>query len=79
MSIAGYLKRSSSRGNYSYRRRIPKDLQIVWGRTEEKTSLKTKSHPEALIRAAVVNTEFNKKAGSTRPSNIRGGSYLIEI
>jgi len=62
MSIAGYLKRSSSRGNYSYRRRIPKDLQIVWGRTEEKTSLKTKSHPEALIRAAVVNTEFNKKA-----------------
>ena len=62
MSIAGYLKRSTSRGNYSYRRRIPKDLQVVWGRTEEKTSLKTKSHPEALRRAAVVNTEFDRKA-----------------
>ena len=66
MSIAGYLKRSTSRGNYSYRRRIPKDLQVVWGRTEEKTSLKTKSHAEALRRAAVVNTQFDEKAVQLR-------------
>jgi hypothetical protein len=62
MSIAGYISKSKSRGIYRYRRRIPQELRGIWGKLEEKVSLKTKSHPEALRRAAVINTQFDEKA-----------------
>jgi len=66
MSIAGYISKSKSRGIYRYRRRIPQELRPIWGKLEEKVSLKTKSHPEALRRAAVVNTKFDEKAAQLR-------------
>lgn len=66
MSIAGYLKRTSTRGSYSYRRRVPKALKALWGKDEEKQSLKTKFHPEALRLAAMVNTQFEDKAARLR-------------
>ena len=42
------------------------DLRDLWGKLEEKVSLKTKSHSEALRRAAVVNTQFDEKAVQLR-------------
>ena len=66
MSITAYLKRTSNRGNYSYRRAVSPDLRGLWGKLEEKVSLKTKSHAEALRRAAVVNTQFDEKAAQLR-------------
>ena len=80
MSVAGYISKSKSRGIYRYRRRIPQELRPIWGKLEEKVSLKTKSHPEALRRAAVVNTKFDEKAAQLRkqisgkklPSRVRG-------
>ena len=64
--IAGYLKRTTLRGNYSYRRRIPKELRSLWLKDEEKLSLKTKHHPEALRLAAMANTQFEEKARRLR-------------
>ena len=66
MSITAYLRRTSNRGNYSYRRAVSPDLRGLWGKLEEKVSLKTKSHAEALRRAAVVNTQFDEKAVQLR-------------
>jgi hypothetical protein len=66
MAIASYLKRTSDRGNYSYRRIVPADCRASWGTREHKISLKTKSHPEALRRAAMVNTEFDKRVALIR-------------
>ena len=66
MSITAYLKRTSNRGNYSYRRAVSPDLRGLLGKLEEKVSLKTKSHAEALRRAAVVNTQFDEKAAQLR-------------
>lgn len=66
MAIASYLKRTSDRGNYSYRRAIPEDCRAHWGKREHKVSLKTKSHPEALRRAAMVNTEFEQRFARIR-------------
>ena len=66
MSIAGYISKSKSRGIYRYRRRIPQELRDLWDKLEEKVSLKTKSHAEALRRAAVVNTQFDEKAAQLR-------------
>jgi len=66
MSITAYLRRTSNRGNYSYRRAVSPDLRVLWGKLEEKVSLKTKSHAEALRRAAVVNTQFDEKAVQLR-------------
>ena len=66
MSVAGYISKSKSRGIYRYRRRIPQELRGIWGKLEQKMSLKTKSHPEALRRAAVVNTKFDEKAAQLR-------------
>lgn len=62
MPIACYLKRTSARGNFSYRRTIPAKLRPLWGKREEKVSLKTKNHPQALRQAAMVNTRFENKA-----------------
>jgi integrase len=62
MPIACYLKRTSARGNFSYRRTIPAKLRPLWGKREEKVSLKTKHHPQALRQAAMVNTRFENKA-----------------
>jgi integrase len=67
--IASYLRRTSGRGNYSYRRAIPEDCRPLWGKREHKVSLKTKSHPEALRRAAQVNTEFDSKVARIRQMN----------
>ena len=66
MSIAGYISKSKSRGIYRYRRRIPQELRDLWDKLEEKVSLKTKSHAEALRRVAVVNTQFDEKAVQLR-------------
>jgi integrase len=66
MAIASYLKRTSDRGIYSYRRIVPADCRASWGAREHKISLKTKSHPEALRRAAMVNTEFDKRVALIR-------------
>ena len=66
MAIASYLKRTSDRGNYSYRRAVPGDCRSHWGKREHKVSLKTKSHPEALRRAAKVNTDFEQRVARIR-------------
>ena len=66
MSTTAYLRRTSDRGNYSYRRPVSPALRVLWGKREEKVSLKTKSHAEALRRAAVVNTQFDEKAVQLR-------------
>ena len=39
------------------------------GKREHKISLKTKSHPEALRRAAQVNTNFDNKVAQIRQLN----------
>ena len=69
MTIASYLKRTSERGNFSYRRAIPDDCRPLWDKREHKVSLKTKSHPEALRRAAQVNTTFDNKVAQIRQLN----------
>jgi hypothetical protein len=66
MAIASYLKRTSDRGNYSYRRIVPVNCRESWDAREHKVSLKTKSHSEALRRAAMVNTEFDKRVALVR-------------
>ena len=66
MSTTAYLRRTSDRGNYSYRRPVSPALRVLWGKREEKVSLWTKSHAEALRRAAVVNTQFDEKAAQLR-------------
>lgn len=66
MAIASYLKRTSDRGNYSYRRAVPEDCRSHWGKREHKISLKTKSHPEALRRAAMVNIDFEQRVARIR-------------
>ena len=66
MSVAGYVSKSKGRGVYRYRRRVPRELKDLWDKLEEKVSLKTKSHAEALRRAAVVNTQFDEKAVQLR-------------
>ena len=58
MAVASYLKKSPTRGSYSYRRRVPEKLKPLWGKSEVKVSFKTNSHAEALRRAAVYNTDF---------------------
>ncbi len=69
MAIASYLRRTSDRGNFSYRRAVPEDCRPFWGKREHKESLKTKSHPEALRRAAQVNTTFDTKVARIRQMN----------
>ena len=69
MAIASYLRRTSERGNFSYRRAVPEDCRPFWGKREHKESLKTKSHPEALRRAARVNTAFDTKVARIRQVN----------
>ena len=61
MAIPSYLKKSPTRGSYSFRRRVPPDLQKQWGKLEEKCSLKTKNHAEALRRGAMYNTQFDER------------------
>lgn len=61
MAIPSYLKKSPTRGSYSFRRRVPPDLQKQWGKLEEKRSLKTKNHAEALRRGAMYNTQFDER------------------
>lgn len=41
-----YLVKDSRSGNYHYRRRVPKDLKPVLGKTEISRSLRTKDHPQ---------------------------------
>jgi integrase len=74
MAVASYLKRSSVRGNYSYRRRVPRKLKFLWGMSEVKVSFKTKSHAEALRRAAVYNTDFEYR--KARLTNLLAGKPL---
>lgn len=45
---------------YSYRRRIPAHVAHLDERREIKISLKTQSHKEAMIRAAIYNDEIEK-------------------
>ena len=66
MSIPSYLKKTPLRGNYSYRKRVPKELKSLWGLSEVKVSIKTKNHAEAMRRAAVVHTDFLDKAARLR-------------
>ncbi|MFT7368784.1 MAG: hypothetical protein ACI94O_000084, partial [Octadecabacter sp.] len=40
--IASYLKKTSVRGNYSFRRRVPQKLKFLWGLSEVKVAFKTK-------------------------------------
>jgi integrase len=56
--IASYLKKTSVRGNYSFRRRVPQKLKFLWGLSEVKVAFKTKNHAEALRQAASHNTDF---------------------
>ena len=66
MSIATYLEKTEIRGNYSYRKRVPQELKSLWGKGEVSVSLKTKSHAEAMRRAAVIHTDFLDKAARLR-------------
>lgn len=45
---------------------MPIDCRAMWEKREHKVSLKTKSHAEALRRAAIVNTEFDKRVAFIR-------------
>lgn len=45
---------------------MPEDCHSHWGKREHKVSLKTKHHPEALRRAAQVNTAFEEKVKLAR-------------
>ena len=48
---------------------MPEDYRSIWGQREHKKSLKTKSHPEALRRAAQVNTDFDNRVKRIRQVN----------
>ena len=74
MAIPTYLRKTSKRGNFSYRRTVPEDCRSYWGKREHKVSLKTKHHPEALRRAAQVNTVFEEKVKLAR--SLRSGEAL---
>ena len=53
--ISTYIVKSPKTGQLSYRRRIPADVAPLYGKLEEKLSLKTKLMPIALLAAARVN------------------------
>ena len=74
MAIASYLRRTSERGNFSFRRSVPIDCRDMWGKREHKVSLKTKVHAEALRRAAKVNTDFDQRVAVLR--QIRAGETV---
>lgn len=63
--VTSYI-RKSPKGFYSYRRRVPDDCRKEFGKQEEKRSLKTKSHPVALSRGAVINAEFERQVARIR-------------
>ncbi|MCR9148203.1 MAG: hypothetical protein NXH74_13565, partial [Rhodobacteraceae bacterium] len=66
--VTSYVRKSRT-GFYAYRRRVPNDCRDAFGKLEEKRSLKTKSHCEALSRGAVVNEEFERQVASIRREN----------
>lgn len=74
MAIANYLRKTTKRGNFSYRRSVPEDCRSYWGKREHKVSLKTKHHPEALRLAAQVNTVFEEKVKLAR--SLKSGEAL---
>jgi len=61
-------------GIYRLRRRVPKDLQAILGKTEEKRSLGTKDPEEAKIRFVQALTEIDARWASLR----RGQRTLSE-
>tara|TARA_B100000780_G_scaffold53959_1_gene33663 strand:- start:299 stop:1756 length:1458 start_codon:yes stop_codon:yes gene_type:complete len=48
-------------GNYFYYRRIPQEVQNLWGKKVEKHSLKTKVRSEANKKAVVSNRAYEEK------------------
>ncbi|WP_135505283.1 DUF6538 domain-containing protein [Roseovarius aestuariivivens] len=66
--VTSYIRKSKT-GFYSYRRRVPDDCRDVFGKREEKRSLKTKSHSEALAKGAFVNAKFEKRVAEIRRGN----------
>ncbi|MFY9294083.1 MAG: DUF6538 domain-containing protein [Methylorubrum rhodinum] len=48
-------------GTYWYRRRVPKELQLLLGRTEEKATLRTKEPAIARVRYLVKAMEVEKR------------------
>jgi hypothetical protein len=55
MSASRYLKKSPSKGTFSYRRAIPAALVAAYGKREEKVSLGTTNLSVALVASAGIN------------------------
>ena len=61
MSASRYLKKSPAKGTYSYRRAIPAALVAAYGKREEKVSLGTTNLSVALVAAARINQQVEKR------------------
>ena len=79
--ISRYIVKSSKTGALSYRRRIPTDVIGVYGKREEKQSLKTKSMAAALLAAARINhgVELAIKAARLLSSTIDNELQTSEL
>jgi hypothetical protein len=61
MSASRYLKKSPAKGTYSYRWAIPDALVAAYGKREEKVSLGTTNLSVALVAAARINQQVEKR------------------
>ena len=84
--ISTYIVKSPKTGKLSYRRRIPADVAPLYGKLEEKRSLKTKLMPIALLAAARINEQVDTAIKLARsasgkdvsPDTIKLSQVLIE-
>ncbi len=72
MAAQTHLQRRN--GRYYFRAKIPVDLQLYFGRKEEKFSLKTSDYREARHRAHLASAEFVNKCEALRRGIRRPGS-----
>ena len=84
--ISTYIVKSPKTGQLSYRRRIPADVVPLYGKLEEKLSLKTKLMPIALLAAARINEKVDTAIKLARsasgkdvsPDTVKQSQVLME-
>ena len=84
--ISTYIVKSPKTGKLSYRRRIPADVVPLYGKLEEKHSLKTKLMPIALLAAARLNERVDTAIKLARsavgkdvsPDTVKQSQVLME-
>ena len=84
--ISTYIVKSPKTGQLSYRRRIPADVVPLYGKLEEKLSLKTKMMPIALLTAARINEKVDTAIKLARsasgkdvsPDTVKQSQVLME-